>query len=442
MELAQNRFLVVGLGITGVETSRFLRSKGAPVKATDSREVQELGSAVEDLVAGGMEIRCGTHAPEFFKWADTIVLSPGVRFDLPEIRDAQASGKTVISEIELAWNFISKPVIGITGTNGKTTTTSLLSEILNRSGLKTFTGGNIGTPLISVAEKDEEYDFLLLELSSFQLQGIKSFAPHVAVILNISPNHLDHHSSMEEYEAAKLGLFTNQTENDWAVFNADDPVVFKGAGGFRAKKISFGTREEKTDVYCREDEIVFGELSFCLRNSALLGEHNKENIMAAVAVAGVLGCQQGSVQKSIDEFRPLPHRMEFVVTVKGVDVYNDSKSTTPFSTLRAIESLPSPIILVAGGKDKGIDYDCLKNAVASKVKALVFIGETKEKMRAQLGNLTRTTCADSLKEAAESAFDLSEAGDTLLFSPGCSSFDMFNSYEERGNLFKEIVRNV
>lgn len=442
MELGKNRFLVVGLGVTGVETSKFLRSKGAPVRATDSREARELGPAVEELAAGGMEIRCGTHVPELFEWADTIVLSPGVRFDLPEVRDAQGAGKTVISEIELAWNFISKPVIGITGTNGKTTTTSLLSEILRRSGMKIFTGGNIGTPLISVAGKDDEYDFLLLELSSFQLQGTRNFAPHVAVILNISPNHLDHHSSMEEYEAAKLRLFANQAEDDWAVFNAEDPAVLKGSGGFRAKKVSFGIQEKKTDVYCSEDEIVFGELSFCLRDSALVGEHNKENIMAAVAVAGILGCKRDPVQKSIDEFRPLPHRMEFVLTAKGVNVYNDSKSTTPFATLRAIESLPPPIILVAGGKDKGIDYDCLKNAVASKVKALIFMGETKEKMRAQLGNLAQTTCADSLKEAAQSAFEFSEAGDTLLFSPGCSSFDMFSSYEERGNLFKEIVKNV
>lgn len=412
------------------------------MKATDSREAGELGPMVEKLAAEGMEIRCGTHAPDFFEWADTIVLSPGVRFDLPEIRDAQTAGKTVISEIELAWNFISKPVIGITGTNGKTTTTSLVSEMLRRNGLKIFTGGNIGTPLISVAEKDDEYDFLLLELSSFQLQGIRDFSPHVAVILNISPNHLDHHSSMQEYEAAKLGLFANQRENDWAVFNADDPAVLKGSDSFRAKKISFGTGKEKTDVYCREDEIVFGELSFCLRNSALVGEHNTENIMAAVAVAGVLGCERDPVQKSINEFRPLPHRMEFVLTVKGVDVYNDSKSTTPFATLRAIESLPSPIILVAGGKDKGINYDCLKDAVASKVKALVLIGETREKMRTQLGDMAQTMCAGSLEEATQSAFELSEAGDTLLFSPGCSSFDMFSSYEERGNLFKEIIRDV
>jgi len=442
MQLTENRFLVVGLGITGVETLKFLNSKATSVKATDSREAQELGPAVKELEERGVEILCGTHAPELFEWADTIVLSPGVKFDLPQVMDAQAAGKTVISEIELAWNFVSKPIIGITGTNGKTTTTSLLSDMLKQSGLKIFTGGNIGTPLISIAEKDDEYDFLLLELSSFQLQGIINFTPHIAVILNISPDHLDHHSSMEEYKAAKFSLFANQTEEDWAVFNVDDQEVSKGARAFRAKKISFGTRNGNTDVYCAEGKIAFEELSFSIQDSALFGEHNKENIMAAVAVACVLGCERDSVQKSINEFRPLPHRMEFVLTVKGVKVYNDSKSTTPFSTLRAIESLPSPIILVAGGKDKGIDYDCLKNAVANKVKALVFMGETKEKMRAQLGGLAETKCTDSLREATQSAFELSEAGDTLLFSPGCSSFDMFSSYEERGNLFKEIVRSV
>ena len=370
------------------------------------------------------------------------MLSPGVRFNLSEIINARANGKIIISEIELAWNFIAKPVIGITGTNGKTTTTSILSEMLKRSGMKIFTGGNIGTPLISVAGEDDEYDFLLLELSSFQLQGIRNFAPHIAAILNISPDHLDHHSSMEEYEAAKLGLFANQSEDDWAVFNADDPVIARGSDSFRAKKVSFATRNKDTDVYIEEDEIVFRELSFCLRNSALVGEHNRENIMAAAAIAAIAGCGKESVQKSINEFRPLPHRMEFVLTVGGVDVYNDSKSTTPLSTLRAIESITPPIVLLAGGKDKGTDYDCLKEAVASRVKALVLIGETKEKMNAQLGTFAQTICTDSIEEATRSALALCEAGDTLLFSPGCSSFDMFSSYEERGNLFKEIVRNV
>ncbi len=437
----KNRFLVIGLGITGIETSKFLLSKGASVKATDSRELRELDAAAGKLVSDGIDAQFGGHDPELFEWADVIVLSPGVRFNLPEIAKAKKKGKKVISEIELAWNFVSKPIIGITGTNGKTTTTFLLSQMLTRGGMKIFTGGNTGTPLVCVAEKDEQYDFLLLELSSFQLQGTEKFTPHIAVILNISPNHLDHHSSMEEYKAAKLALFANQTEKDWAVFNAQYPEVVKELNKSKAKKISFGTGE-KTDVRRFGDEIIFGNTSFSLRNSKLAGKHNSENIMAAAAVAVTIGCDHEAIQESIDEFLPLPHRMEFVLNIKGINVYNDSKSTTPIATLRAIESLPSPIVLVAGGKDKGTSYECLKNIVDKKVKALVLIGETREKMHAQLGAETKTIFSDSLKEAAQHAFEMALPGDTLLFSPGCSSFDMFSSYEQRGDMFKDIVRNV
>lgn len=442
MELTENRFLVVGLGKTGIETCRFLLSMGARVKAADARGMEELGDEISELEKSGAEIRCGGHDPEFFEWAEIIVPSPGVRFTLPELAKAREAGKRTISEIELAWNFVSKPVIGITGTNGKTTTTSIVSEMLERSGMKVFTGGNIGTPLVSVAGKDEEFDFLLLELSSFQLQGIRDFKPRVAALLNVSPNHLDHHADMEEYTAAKLSLFANQTEEDWAVFNAQDPTASEAAGRFQAQKISFGIKGEKTDVFCRGDEIVFRGESFSTRNSALPGKHNMENMMAAIAVAVLAGCGKDAAQKTIDEFHPLPHRMEYVLTVRGVKVYNDSKSTSPYATLRAIESLPSPIILVAGGKDKGIGYDVLKSAVERKVKGLVLTGETKERMNEDLGGLANTSRADSLEEAVSSALEMSEPGDTLLFSPGCSSFDMFSSYEHRGETFKEIVRNV
>ena len=442
MELTESRFLVVGLGKTGIETCRFLLSMGARVKATDARGTEELGYEISELEKSGAEIRCGGHDPEFFEWADTIVPSPGVRFGLPELARARGAGKRTISEIELAWNFVSKPVIGITGTNGKTTTTSIVSEMLERSGMRVFTGGNIGTPLVSVAGKDEGFDFLLLELSSFQLQGIRDFRPRVGALLNVSPNHLDHHADMEEYTAAKLSLFANQTEEDWAVFNAQDPTANQAAGRFRAQKVSFGTEGEKTDVFCRGDEIVFRGESFSTRNSALPGKHNMENMMAALAVAVLAGCGKDAAQKTIDEFRPLPHRMEYVLTVRGIKIYNDSKSTSPYATLRAIESLPPPIILVAGGKDKGIGYDVLKSAVERKVKGLVLTGETKERMNEDLGGLARTSRVDSLEEAVSSALEMAEPGDTLLFSPGCSSFDMFSSYEHRGETFKEIVRNA
>lgn len=442
MEVGKDRFLVVGLGVTGIETSKFLLSKGASVKAADAREESELGAAAENLARKGVEIRCGGHAPELFDWADTIVMSPGVRFNLPEMAKAREAGKKTVSEIELAWHFVSRPIIGVTGTNGKTTTTTMISEMFGRGGVKVFTGANIGTPLVSVAGRDEEYDFLLLELSSFQLQGTERFRPRVAAILNVSPNHLDHHEDMEEYTGAKLRLFRNQTEEDWAVFNAADPVAGDASKGFRAKKVSFSSGGEQTDVRCEGDEIVFGRARFSLRDSNLEGRHNRENMMAAVAVATVAGCPEDAVRRTVSEFRPLPHRMEYVLTVGGVRVYNDSKATSPFATLSAIESLAGPVVLVAGGKDKGTGYDVLKGAVREKVKALVLTGETKEKMRAALGGLAPTECADCLEEAVASALGMSEPGDQLLFSPGCSSFDAFSSYEERGETFKEIVRNV
>ena len=442
MEAGKDRFLVMGLGKTGIETAKFLLAEGASVKAVDAREEARLGAAAEELAGKGAEIRCGGHAPEFFDWADTIVLSPGVRFTLPELARARAAGKKTISEVELAWRFVSRPVIGITGTNGKTTTTAMVSEMLGRGGFRVFTGANIGTPLVSVAGRDGEYDFLLLELSSFQLQGTERFRPRVAAILNVSPNHLDHHESMEEYSAAKLRLFANQTEEDWAVFNAADPVAGEASKGFRAKKVSFSSGGEETDVRREGDEIVFRGARFSLRDSKLEGRHNGENMMAAVAVATLAGCPEDAVRRTLSGFRPLPHRMEYVLAVGGVRVYNDSKSTSPFATISAVESLPGPIVLVAGGKDKGTGYGVLRDAVGKKVKALVLTGETRDRMRAELGDLVPTERADSLEEAVASALGMSAPGDQLLFSPGCSSFDAFSSYEERGETFKEIVRNV
>lgn len=442
MEVGKDRFLVLGLGKTGIETARFLLAEGASVKAADAREEAALSAEAKELAGKGAEIRCGGHAPELLDWADTIVLSPGVRFTLPELARARAAGKKTVSEVELAWHFVSRPVIGITGTNGKTTTTAMVSEMLGRGGMRVFTGANIGTPLVSVAGRDGEYDFLLLELSSFQLQGTEKFRPRVAAILNVSPNHLDHHESMEEYTAAKLRLFANQTEEDWAVFNAADPVAGDASKGFRAKKVSFSSGGEETDVRCEGDEIAFRGVRFSLRDSKLEGRHNRENMMAAVAVATLAGCPEDAVRRTLIGFRPLPHRMEYVLAVGGVRVYNDSKSTSPFATASAVESLPGPIILVAGGKDKGTGYGVLRNAVGKKVKALVLTGETRDRMRAELGGLVPTECADSLEEAVASALGMSAPGDQLLFSPGCSSFDAFSSYEERGETFKEIVRNV
>ena len=441
MDLNDNNFLIVGLGKTGIETVRFLHQENSNVRATDYNKLDSLSEELNELIDLGIEIETGQHSTEWVDWADIIIVSPGVSFNIEIIGYARKNGKKIISEIEFAHYFISKPIIGITGTNGKTTTTSLISEILTNQGFNVFTGGNIGTPLVSIASNDDKYDYILLELSSFQLQGVINFRTYLAVILNISPNHLDHHDSYEEYTSAKFNLFKNQTEHEWAIFNIDDELINSESHKFKAKKISFGSASE-ADVKIENSKINYKDSSFDISRMKLLGKHNIENVMAAVAVSKTLDCHNNTIQSTIDNFNPLPHRIEYVTTINGVKVYNDSKSTTPNSTLKAIESLNSPLILLAGGKDKGTDYEILTKIINEKVKHLVLIGETKNKMREQLGKNINTTIANTLEDAVDSALTNSEPSDTLLFSPACSSFDMFKSYEERGRKFKEIVQNI
>lgn len=441
MDLRNNNFLIIGLGKTGIETAKFLHREKAKVKASDYSKFEKLPGEISELIDLGIEVETGKHSPEILEWADILVISPGVSFNTKIIADARRKGKKVVSEIELAHYFISKPIIGITGTNGKTTTTSLISEILINSGINVFTGGNIGTPLVSIAGNDSKYDYILLELSSFQLQGVINFRPQIGAILNISPNHLDHHESYGEYVESKFNLFKNQKKTDWAVFNNEDELIKSKSSEFRGNKVSFG-KSSDCDIHYQDSAILSNKSSYELKNVKLLGKHNIENIMAAIAVSEIVECSSEIIQDSINNFKPLPHRIEYISTVRGVRIYNDSKSTTPDSTIRAIESFDSPVILLAGGKDKGVNYEVLKNIIETKVKKLVLIGEAKNKMKKQLGSYTDTVLADNLKDALEIALLNSEPSDTLLFSPACSSFDMFNSYEERGRIFKEIVQGI
>jgi UDP-N-acetylmuramoylalanine--D-glutamate ligase len=442
MKLGGRKILVVGLGKTGIETVRFLLKKGAEVRASDITPLEKLPKEAKEFKDMGVNIEAGEHKIETFLWADRVVLSPGVPFRLSPVKEAISKGIEVMSEIELASRFIKKPTVAVTGSNGKTTTSTLVARILEASGKKVFLGANIGAPLIQIAEEDERYDFLVLELSSFQLQGTSTFKPFIGIILNISPNHLDHHESFGEYVESKMKLFSNQTSDDWAVYNADDTLVKEHSLEIKSKKIPFGRTPMEGGVFFDGAYIRLGDELYDSRKMKLIGSHNIENAMAAIASTRILGCEPKLIEGEIIKFTPLPHRIEFVREIKGARFYNDSKSTSPGATLRALESFSAPIILIAGGKDKGVGYEILKNELRRKVKLLILFGESKIRMQKELGKEVETVLTLSLEEAVGRAFMGLEKGDTVLFSPAVSSFDMFTSYEERGRRFKEIVQNL
>lgn len=444
MELGDRKMLVVGVGKTGIETVKFLLRRGARVTVSESSPLEKIAEQAGMLESWGVRCETGGHTRETFLAADTIVLSPGVPFGIPTVREAIESGIEVISEVELASRFIDKdkPVIAVTGSNGKTTTSTLIARILEKNGRKVFLGANIGTPLIQIADDCERYDILVLELSSFQLQGIETFRPGVSVILNVTPNHLDHHSSFDEYAESKMKIFSNQTEGDCCIYKADDEVIGKYVSRIRARKVPFGSGPLGNGIYYDGRGIKYGDDYYGLRGVKLPGYHNIENIMAAIAAATAAGCEPRLIREALVEFDPLPHRIEYIGDIKGAKFYNDSKSTSPDATLRALESLSPPIILIAGGKDKGVSFEPLRGTIENKVKLMVLMGESRFRMERDLGGKAAALLAASLEEAVEKTLENLAPGDKVLFSPACSSFDMFRSYEERGRRYKELVRNI
>ncbi len=436
------KYLVIGLKKTGIETIRFLKGKNIEVRGSDLSSADNLPDEINGLCSSGVQIEFGRHSESYLKWCDEIVISPGVSPNTPFIRKALDLGKKTISEIELAYQFIEKPIIAVTGTNGKTTTTSLIGEILSSSGYRVFVGGNIGTPAISIAHRSSDYDLILLETSSFQLQTIDRFRPHIAIFLNISSNHLDHHRDFNEYFSSKMNIFKNQTEDDWAIVNTDHERVRYHLPDVRSTVVPFGKDKNNELAITGNNLISFRDDKFDLNGLMLRGTHNLQNAMCAISAAKLLGCKNKAIEDTIKGFRPLPHRIEYIGNHLGLDIYNDSKSTNPDATLKAIESVPSPIILLAGGKDKGMDYSVLKSALGSKVKHLILFGEAKTRIKQQVGDRVRTTMVSDLNEAVKTAFSVPCGNVTLLFSPACSSFDMFESYEQRGGIFKEIVKSI
>ncbi|WP_243370059.1 UDP-N-acetylmuramoyl-L-alanine--D-glutamate ligase [Geotalea sp. SG265] len=447
MDIEGKKVLVVGLARTGVAVARFLVARGAKVTVTDMKDESELGEYLAQLADLDLDFELGRHDKHTFLMADLIVVSPGVPMDIAPLLLAKAQRRTVISEIELAAAYIKAPMVAITGTNGKTTTTTLTGEIFKACGLETFVGGNIGNPLIELVTSGRDVVQVVVELSSFQLEGIQRFRPKVAVLLNITEDHLDRYTSYQEYIDAKLRIFENQTAGDFAVLNVDDPLVAASAASIRAQIFPFSQRKELSEgIFCRNGIIIYcrqgRETRFDTATFRLKGVHNIDNIMAALASALLAGADPARARAAVESFAGLPHRMEFVREVGGVSYYEDSKGTNVGSVVKSLESFEKGITLIAGGKDKGGSYAPLTDLVRERVAHLILIGEAQERIRAELGSLTDTHLAATLEDAVALAHDLAKAGEVVLFSPACSSFDMFKNYAERGERFKALVHGL
>ncbi|MCX8042801.1 MAG: UDP-N-acetylmuramoyl-L-alanine--D-glutamate ligase [Desulfobacterota bacterium] len=444
MQLAGKKVLVVGFGKTGFSTTRFLLDRGAVVTLTD---MQHRIDVPREFLERGVKVEAGGHRIETFTHQDCIVVSPGVPLMQRPIIEARSRGIEVISEIELASRFLRVPLIAVTGTNGKTTTTSLIGSMLARAGKRVFVGGNIGTPLIDVVREQDAFDYIVAEISSFQLEAIEQFRPDVSVLLNITDDHLDRHPTFHEYVQAKSNIFKNQRDQDVTILNYDDPNVRDLAHQARSRVVFFSTAAVLDEgvfwngyAHIRIPGVL--ESAFSLEGARLQGAHNRENMLAAVTVGVVCGVDPDTIRTAVIEFQGLPHRMEFVAEVNGVTFYNDSKGTNVGACVRSLESLDPPIILIAGGKDKGGSYRPLRELVAEKVKALIVLGEAQERIVAELGSLVPTFRVATLEEAVRHAYSLAAAGDRVLLSPACASFDMFRSYEHRGRCFCEAVHKL
>jgi len=444
MELKNKHILVVGLARTGISVARFLAANQAIVTVTDLRNSEQLAEQMATLAGLPIIWELGQHVDSSFTGSDLIVVSPGVPMDMPQLVMAAGAGREIISEIELASRFITAPLVAITGTNGKTTTTTLAGEIFRGNGFSTYVGGNIGDPLIELVESGQAVERVVVEISSFQMEWISSFRPKVAALLNISEDHLDRYASYQDYINAKLRIFENQTVEDFAVINRDDELVWKHAPELKARLFPFSRKLELSEgIYHRDGQVIFRhqgrEERFPADNFRLTGVHNLENIMAALACALLLGCSPAAALETVNSFESLHHRMEFVRKFKGVSYYEDSKATNVGSVEKALESFQD-ITLIAGGKDKGGSYAPLVSLIQERVRHLILIGEAADRMQVELGSLTDTHRAATLEEAVWLAAQITTSGGTVLMSPACSSFDMFRDYEERAQRFIAAVK--
>jgi UDP-N-acetylmuramoylalanine--D-glutamate ligase len=470
---------VVGLARSGTGAANLLAELGAIVTVTDLKTEDQLKDFIPGLKPS-VRLALGSHPEDFFTKADILVISPGIPLDIPPVAMAAARGVPVIGELELAYQTAtygsSNPSVSplvrggkggflaVTGTNGKSTTTALLDFMMKKGGYKTILGGNIGNALTEeiykqiANSKEQNVDYIVAEVSSFQLESIKDFRPKGATIVNITPDHLDRYHSLEEYRNAKARICENQGTGDFLVLNYDDPETMKvKSEKLKVNSVSpeiyfFSRKEEVNGIYLKNGVVYcnFQDSTPGIRHSALIkadeikikGVHNLENAMAASAMALLAGCPIEAVIDSLKEFPGLEHRLEFVRKFEGVSYFNDSKGTNVGAVLKSLESFSSPIILIAGGRDKAGDFSLMRQLVGERVKALVLIGEASEKIGKALEDLTETVQAKDLKEAVAVSRKLSEEGDVVLLSPACASFDMFRDFEDRGRQFKKSIMEM
>ncbi len=443
----EKQVVVVGLGRSGTAAALWLSSQGARVTAGDVRPESDFSPGdLQSLRKAGVQLELGGHDVKTFLNADMIVISPGVPLDAEPVRAAAEKGVPVLGEMELASRLLDVPLAGVTGTNGKSTVTALLGEMLRNTGKRVFVGGNIGTPLMDLVSEQGVYDCGVVEVSSFQLDTLTSFRPAVSLILNVSPDHLDRYEDYEAYVQSKLRIFSNQPLGSTVVLNDDDPRLreVEPAGGLRV--LRYGMQEApgraawvaKNGITARVPEC--GLESFPLDRLILPGRHNRENAMAAVLAALCMGAEHAAIQQGIDGFRGLSHRLEFVCKAKGVGVYDDSKATNVDAAVRAVRSFEQPLVLIAGGRHKGADYDPLVRAARGRVKAAVFLGEAQHLLAEAFEGQVPFRLAGTMEQAVSLALAQAESGDAILLAPACSSFDMFQDYAQRGRAFSEAAR--
>jgi UDP-N-acetylmuramoylalanine--D-glutamate ligase len=447
-ELQNKRVLVVGLGKSGVAAALFLKSQGARVTVSDTKTPDELKAEIPRLLDEGIAVETGGHGERTFQNQDLIVVSPGVPVDAPALVQARAHGEKVIGEVELAARFFRGRMVAITGSNGKTTTTALAGAVVANGGFPAVVGGNIGTPAISLVDEATADTIIVLEVSSFQLETIETFRPHIAVVLNVTPDHLDRHRTFTAYSDAKARIFENQQSDDFAVLNADDPTCVAMASRTRAQVFWFSRkREVNQGAYVRDGRILFRDSNgqreiMLVSDIPLKGAHNVENVLAAVCVGVLSEVEPRRISHAVREFRAVEHRLEHVASIAGVEYYNDSKATNVDATIKALESFPANIHLILGGKDKGSDYTVLNDLLRQRVKRVYTIGAAAGKIESQIKGAAEIVHAETLENAIRRANDTAQPGDIVLLAPACASFDQFRNYEHRGKVFKEVVRSL